>query len=142
MTGILDERQGQLQALVVELRSTLEAGGRRPTRSARPSRPWTRCWPDSTAPHPPLPGCFPTHGRDGVHGDVARTGQTAQQLQVLLDQADTKMPALNQASELATGQIASLVDHLYWRLVHLVLVLRRGRLVGALAYRAIMRRST
>ena len=27
LTGILDERQGQLQALVVELRSTLEAGG-------------------------------------------------------------------------------------------------------------------
>ncbi len=27
LTGILDERQGELQALVVELRSTLEAGG-------------------------------------------------------------------------------------------------------------------
>ena len=60
--------------------------------------------------------------------------------EVLLGQADGKMPALDQASERVTGQLVSLVDHVYWRLVQLVLVLVTAGVVGALGYRAIVRR--
>ena len=67
-------------------------------------------------------------------------GETAQQLQILLGQADGKMPALNQASERATGQLVSLVDHVYWRLVQLILVLVAAGVVGALGYRAVVHR--
>jgi hypothetical protein len=67
-------------------------------------------------------------------------GETAQQLQVLLGQADGKMPALDQVSERATGQLVSLVDHVYWRLVQLILLLVAAGVVGALGYRAIARR--
>jgi hypothetical protein len=68
-------------------------------------------------------------------------GETAQQLQILLAQADGKMPALNQASTHATVQLASLVDHVYWRLVQLILVLVVAIVLGALGYRAIVHRS-
>jgi hypothetical protein len=47
---------------------------------------------------------------------------------------------LNQASEHATGQLVSLVDHVYWRLVQLILVLVAAGVVGALGYRAVVRR--
>ena len=67
-------------------------------------------------------------------------GETAQHLQVLLAQADGKVPALTQASEHATGQLASLVDHVYWRLVQLILLLVAAAVAGALGYRAIARR--
>ena len=68
-------------------------------------------------------------------------GETAQHLQVLLAQADGKVPALTQASERATGQLASLVDHVYWRLVQLILLLVAAAVAGALGYRAIARRT-
>ena len=141
LTGILDERQGQLQALVVELRSTLEAGGTtsdsvRETVAAldvllaRFDRPASATARSESRPFDVT-----------EYTEALRVmGETAQQLQVLLGQADGKMPALNQASERATGQLVSLVDHVYWRLVQLILVLVAAGVVGALGYRAIVRR--
>lgn len=142
LTGILDEREGQLQALVVELRSTLEAGGTtsdsvRETIAAldvllaRFDRPASATARSESRPFDVT-----------EYTEALRVmGETAQQLQVLLGQADGKMPALNQASEHATGQLVSLVDHVYWRLVQLILVLVAAAVVGALGYRAIVRRS-
>ena len=141
LTGILDERQGQLQALVVELRSTLEAGGTtsdsvRETIAAldvllaRFDRPASATARSESRPFDVT-----------EYTEALRVmGETAQQLQVLLGQADGKMPALNQASERATGQLVSLVDHVYWRLVQLILVLVAAGVVGALGYRAVVRR--
>ncbi len=141
LTGILDERQGQLQALVVELRSTLEAGGTtsdsvRETVAAldvllaRFDRPASATARSESRPFDVT-----------EYTEALRVmGETAQQLQVLLGQADGKMPALNQASERATGQLVSLVDHVYWRLVQLILVLVAAGVVGALGYRAVVRR--
>lgn len=142
LTGILDERQGQLQALVVELRSTLEAGGTtsdsvRETIAAldvllaRFDRPASATAGSQSRPFDV------TEYTEGLRV----MGETAQQLQVLLGQADGKMPALNQASERATGQLRSLVDHVYWRLVQLILILVAAVTVGALGYRAVARRS-
>ncbi len=142
LTGILDERQGQLQALVIELRSTLEAGGTtsdsvRETVAAldvllaRFDRPASAAAQSESRP-------FDVR----EYTEALRVmGDTAQQLQVLLGQADGKMPALNRASERATGQLVSLVDHVYWRLVQLIMVLVAASVVGALGYRAMMRRS-
>ena len=142
LTGILDERQGQLQALVVELRSTLEAGGTtsdsvRETVAAldvllaRFDRPASATARSESRPFDVT-----------EYTEALRVmGETAQQLQVLLGQADGKLPALNQASEHATGHLVSLVDHVYWRLVQLILVLVAAGVVGALGYRAVVRRS-
>jgi hypothetical protein len=141
LTGILDERQGELQALVVELRSTLEAGGTtsdsvRETIAAldvlmaRFDRPASATARNESRPFDVT-----------EYTEALRVmGETAQQLQVLLGQADGKMPALDQFSERATGQLVSLVDHVYWRLVQLILLLVAAGVVGALGYRAIARR--
>jgi len=142
LTGILDERQGQLQALVVELRSTLEAGGTtsdsvRETIAAldvllaRFDRPASATAPTGSRPFDVT-----------EYTEALRVmGETAQHLQVLLVEADGKVPALNQATERVTGQLVSLVDHVYWRLVQLILVLVAAAFVGALGYRAIARRT-
>ena len=141
LTGIMDERQGQLQALVVELRSTLEAGGTtsdsvRETIAAldvllaRFDRPASATARSESRPFDVT-----------EYTEALRVmGGTAQQLQVLLGQADGKVPALNLASERVTGQLVSLVDHVYWRLVQLILMLVAAGVVGALGYRAIVRR--
>ena len=142
LTGILDQRQGELQALVVELRSALEAGGSTSDSVretivtldallARFDRPASANARTDTRPFDV------TEYTEGLRV----LGETAQQLQVLLAQTDGKMPALNQASAQATGHLASLVDHVYWRLVQLILVLVAAVVLGALGYRAIVRRS-
>jgi hypothetical protein len=71
---------------------------------------------------------------------LRQLGETAQQLQVLLNQVDTKVPALTQLSGQATAQVESLVDHVFWRLVQLGLGLIGMGLIGALAYRFIVHR--
>jgi hypothetical protein len=141
LTGIMDERQGQLQALIVELRSTLEAGGTtsdsvRETIAAldvllarfdRPASAYART--DSR----PFDVTEYTEA-------LRAMGETAQHLQVLLSQADGKVPVLTEASDHASAQLTALVDHVYWRLVQLVLVLVVAAVAGALGYRVITRR--
>jgi len=72
---------------------------------------------------------------------LRQLGTTATQLQVLLAQADSKAPAITQLSDRAADRMATVVDRVYWRLVQLVLVLVAAVVIGALAYRAIARRS-
>jgi hypothetical protein len=141
LTGVLDERQGELQALAVELRSTLEAGGTtsdsvRETIAALDALLARFDRPASSAGRPPARPFDVTEYTEALR----QLGDTAQQLQVLLAQADGKAPALTQLSDGATERLASLVDHMYWRLVQLVLVLVGAAVLGALGYRAIARR--
>jgi len=142
LTGVFDERQGQLQALVVELRTTLEAGGAtsdsvRETVAAldalmaRFDRGGS---PAAATPSRPFDVTEYTEA-------LRQMGDTAQLLQALLAQADSKAPALTQVSDRAADRVASLVDHVYWRLVQLVLLLVAASVLGALAYRAIARRA-
>jgi len=141
LTGILDERQGELQALVVELRSTLEAGGAT-SDSVR----------ETVAALDALMAGFERRASRAT-GTASRPfdvteytealrqlGDTAQQLQALLGQADSKSPALTRLSDSAAGRLTSLVDHVYRRLVQLALLLVAASVLGALAYRAIVRR--
>jgi hypothetical protein len=142
LTGILEERQGELQALAAELRATLEAGG-----TTSDSVRETIAALDVLLARFDRPASA-TARADSRPFDVTEytealraMGETAQHLQVLLAQADGKVPALTQASEHATGQLASLVDHVYWRLVQLILLLVAAVVLGAIGYRAIARRT-
>jgi hypothetical protein len=142
LTGILDARQGQLQALIVELRSTLEAGT-----ATSDSVQGTITSLDALLARfdPPASSAGTPSNRQpfdiGKYTETLRQlGETAQQLQVLFNQVDTKVPALTQLSGQATNRVESLVDHVFWRLVQLGLVLIGTGLIGALGYRVILRR--
>jgi hypothetical protein len=140
LASVLDARQDELRALVVELRSTLEAGGNtsdsvRQTivaldalvaRFDRPAKAGTNSRPFDVVEY--------TEG-------LRVLGEAAQHLQVLLAQADSNVPALDQASARAVEHVSSLVDHVYWRIVQLILVLVASCVAGALGYRALVRRS-
>jgi hypothetical protein len=144
VTGVLDARQGQLQALVVELRSTLEAGtttsdsvkatiASLDALMARFDRPESAA--GTPASRQPLDIAQFTE-------TLRQLGETAQQLEVLISQVDSKVPALAQLSDHASDRMASLVDQVFWRLVQLVLVLVGASLLAALAYRVIVRRGS
>jgi len=142
LTGILDARQGQLQALIVELRSTLEAGtatsdsvqGTITSLDALMAR-FEPAASSATTPSNRQPFDITQYTET-----LRQLGETAQQLQVLISQVDTKAPALTQLSGRATDRVESLVDHVFWRLVQLGLVLIGMGLIGALGYRVIVRR--
>jgi methyl-accepting chemotaxis protein len=142
LTGILDARQGQLQALIVELRSTLEAGtatsdsvqGTITSLDALMAR-FEPAASSATTPSNRQPFDITKYTET-----LRQLGETAQQLQVLISQVDTKAPALTQLSGRATERVESLVDHVFWRLVQLGLVLIGTGLIGALGYRVILRR--
>jgi hypothetical protein len=146
LTGILDSREGQLQALIVELRSTLEAGtatsdsvqgtiASLDTLMARFEPTATSAAMSATTPSTRQPFDITQYTET-----LRQLGETAQDLQVLLNQVDTKVPALTQLSGQATAQMELLVDHVFWRLVQLGLGLIGMSLIGALAYRFIVRR--
>ena len=142
LTGVLDERQGELQALAAELRATLEAGG-----TTSDSVRETIATLDTLLARFDRPASA-TARTDSRPFDVTEytealrmLGETAQHLQVLLAQADGKAPALDQASARAVEHVSSLVDHVYWRIVQLILILVAACVLGALGYRAIARRA-
>jgi len=140
LTGLLDSRQTQLQRLIVELRSTLEAGT-----ATSDSLKGTIASLDVLMARFQRPDSSAASARQPFditqYTETARQlGATAQQLQELLNQVDTNVPALTQLSDRASDRVESLVDHTFWRLVQLVLVLIVASLLGALGYRAIVRR--
>ena len=142
LTGILDERQGQLKALVAELRTALEAGGVT-SDSVRETIVALDALMARFERPAPREGAPPSRPFDVTEYTEAlrQLGATATQLQVLLAQADSKAPAITQLSDRAADRMATVVDQVYWRLVQLVLVLVAAVVIGALAYRAIARRS-
>ena len=140
LTGILDSRQGQLQALIVELRSTLEAGT-----ATSDSVKGTIASLDVLLARFDSPPTTPGEPRQPF--DITQytetfrqLSETAQQLQVLISQVDGKAPGLTQLLDRAAGRVQSLVDHVFWRLVQLGLVLIGTGLAGALGYRLIVGR--
>jgi len=141
LAAVLDQRQDEWQSLAVELRSALEAGGTtsdsvRETIAALDvlmARFDRRAAPPAGTPARPFDVTEYTEA-------LRQLSDTAQQLKALLHQADSQAPALTQLSDRAGDRLASLVDHVYWRLVQLILVLVAASVLGALAYRAIARR--
>jgi ABC-type transporter Mla subunit MlaD len=144
LAGVLESRQAQLQGLIVELRSTLEAGtatsdslkgtiASLDTLMARFERPESSA--GAASPRQPFDITQYTE-------TARQLGDTARQLQELLNQVDSNVPALTKLSDRASDRVESLVDHMFWRLVQLVLVLVAASLLSALGYRAIVRRLT
>jgi len=142
LTGILDAREGQLQTLIVELRSTLEAGTATSdsVQGTIASLDTLMARFEPTATSASTPSTRQPFDITQYTQTLRQLGETAQQLQVLLNQVDTKVPALSHLSGQATAQVQSLVDHVFWRLVQLGLGLMGMVLSGALAYRFIVRR--
>jgi len=142
LTGVLDARQSQLQALIIELRSTLEAG----TATSDSVQGTIASLDTLMARFEPAESSATTPSNRQPfditqYSEMLRQlGETAQQLQVLLNQVDTKVPALSQLSGQATEKMELLVDHVFWRLVQLGAGLIGMALLGALAYRLIVRR--
>jgi Tfp pilus assembly protein PilE len=139
VVGLMDEREGRLRDLTVELQSALETGGNtsdsvRETILALQTlmtRFERRDAPPGTAARP----FDVTEYTEALR----QMSATAQQLQVLLRQADDKAPALGQLSDRATQHATSLVDHLFWRLVQLIVVLVGAVVLGSIAYRRFTR---
>jgi hypothetical protein len=137
---LLDVRQGEFRALATELRAALEAGGTtsdsvRDTIGAldafvaRFDRGGAS--PDGTAARP-----FDVTEYTEAMREL---GVAAQQLKALLDQADGKATDLARLSDSAGDRVEALVDHVFWRLVQLVLVIVAAS--GALGWRAVRGRS-
>jgi hypothetical protein len=138
----VDQRQDELRGLVVELRAALEAGG-----TTSGSVRETIAALDSFVarfdrPEPRPPGAAPRPFDITEYTEALRQlSDTAQQLQVLIGAADGKVPALTQLSDRAAERMTAVVDHLYWRLVQLVMVIAAAVVGSALLYRAVARRS-
>lgn len=141
LAGVLQQSQGELQALSIELRSTLEAGGTtsdsvRETLAAldklmaRFDRPASSTGRTNARPFDVV---------EYTEG-LRVLGETAVQLQSLIALADKNAPAVDRVSARAVSQLTSVVDHVYWRLVQLVLVLVAAVVAGAVLYRVIVRR--
>lgn len=142
LTGVFDERQGRLQALAVELRSALEAGGTTSDSVRETVAALDALMARFDRRAAPAGGAAPRPFDVTEYTEALRQmSDTAQQLQALLVQADSHAPALTAVSDRATERLALLVDHVYWRLVQLALLLVAASVLGALAYRAIVRRA-
>jgi hypothetical protein len=141
LTQVYDDREHQLHALAVELRAALEAGGST-SDSVR----------DTIAALDSLLARFDRPAGDGrrpearpfditEYTEAMRVlGDSARQLQLLLAQTEGQLPAVDAATAQATTHLTSLVDHVYWRLVQLILILVVASVAGALGYRALARR--
>ncbi len=149
LAELLDARQGELQALATdlqglatELRTALEAGGTT-SDSIRETIAALDALMIRFEPRPPRPDGTRARPFDVTEYTEAlrQASDTAQQLKTLIGLADSQAPALTQLSDRAADQLSSVVDHIFWRLVQLALVLVGASLLGALAYRAIARRS-
>jgi hypothetical protein len=149
LAGLLDARQGELQALAgelqtvaVELRSALEAGGAT-SDSVRQTIAALDGLMARFEPREPRTDRAPARPFDVTEYTEAlrQASDTAQQLKTLIGLADSQAPALARLSDSAAGRMNSVVDHVFWRLVQLALVLAGVSVLAALAYRAAVRRS-
>ena len=71
---------------------------------------------------------------------AAEITRAANELQQLIAGLGKDSPALVQAADRATSRLQDVVDHAYWRMAQLIVLLLLGGLGAALTYRAIARR--
>jgi hypothetical protein len=142
LTGVFDEKQGQLLTLAIELRSALEAGGTTSDSVRETAAALDALMARFDRRAGPATGTVPRPFDITEYTEALRQmSDTAQQLRALIGQIDSNAPALTAVSGQATDRLQRLVDHVYWRLVQLALLLVVACVLGALTYRAIVRRS-
>jgi uncharacterized protein YukE len=138
---IVDAREGQLRSLLAEMRSTLEAGAV----TADALKAAVASFDQMMTRFDTPPGGAPSNSRPfnitEYTASARAFGETAQQLEALLNQIDANSPRLASVSDEASHRAEVLVDHLFWRLVQLVLIIVASALAGALICRWIIRRT-
>jgi hypothetical protein len=141
LSGVLDSREGELKALLGELRTTLAAGT-----VTSDSLKGTITSFDQMMARFDKPASAQTAGA-GRPFDITEYTETARelaaaarQLDVLITQVDNNAGALSTASEHASQRVQSLVDYTFWRLVQLGLVLVVAITFCMIGYRAVVRR--
>jgi hypothetical protein len=139
LMGELDSRKAELQSLIVELRSTLDAG----TVTSDSLKETIRSFDALMARFDKGDATATSSGRPfdvTEYADTARQlGESARQLEALFVQIDGNVPALTQLSERTADRVQALLDHAFWRLVQLALAVVAAIVIGALAYRFFVR---
>ena len=87
----------------------------------------------SASPQPPGPPFDIRHYTEMLQ----QAAVTARELETLAQRSDVLVPALRSATQEASLQVRSILNHLFMLLVLLVLVIAAAALLAALAYRRI-----
>lgn len=143
-TQALYAQESQLRELAVELKGTLEAGTATSNsldttiRSldslmARFDKPSANPAPEPAVPAKPFD--------IADYAAAAREfSVTARELQALVQSIDAGTPGLESLTTRATVELNTVIDHLFWRLALLGVLLVLACVAGAVAYRLIARR--
>jgi hypothetical protein len=140
LTDLLYGQQEQVLALTLELRAALEAGGTTSDSVRETIAALDALLARFDRPEGRRPDSRPFDVTEYTEA-LRVLGESAQRLQVLFAETEGRLPAVDRASERAATHLAALVDHVFWRLVQLLLVLVAAVVAGALCYRAIARRT-
>jgi hypothetical protein len=140
----LYSQESEMRALAVELRGTLEAGTATSNSLESTIRSLDSLMarfdkPDANpAPEPAVPA-KPFDIAD--YAAAAREfSATARELQALVQSIDAGTPGLERLTASTTAELNTVIDHLFWRLVLLGVILVLACVAGAVAYRLIARR--
>jgi hypothetical protein len=139
----LNAQESQLRALTVELRDALEAG----TATSDSLNTTIRSF-DSLMARFDKPKAAPANpGAPGRPFDITEYSTamrelavTARELEALLRSIDAGTPGFATLTERATEDVNRVIDHLFWRLVILGIILIVGAFGAAFAYRMLARR--
>lgn len=142
-TQALYDQESQLRALAIELKGTLEAGTATSNSLEATIRSLDSLMarfdkPSNAAPDPAVPA-KPFDIAD--YAAAAREfSATARELQALVESIDAGTPGIAGLAERTTAELNGVIDHLFWRLVLLGVILVLACVAGAVAYRLIARR--
>lgn len=132
-----------LRQLTMDIRAALEAG----TTTSNSLNATIRSFDQLVAGFEKPPSAGQSAQSPGRPFDItdytaaaAEITRAATQLQQLMAGIDQDSPALMQAAGQATLKLQEVVDHAYWRIVELIILLLLGTLGAALTYRGVVRR--
>ncbi len=134
---------GRTRQLISELRGTLQAGTATSNSLTTTIRAFDQLVAQFQKPAPAGgPAAAPGRPFDITEytAAAAQIARASDQLQHLIAGIEHGTPALAQSADRAAATLQGVIDHAYWRIVELIVLLLAGGLVAALAYRGIARR--
>jgi hypothetical protein len=144
-TDALYAQEAQMRDLAVALRGTLEAGTATSDSLNATIRSLDALMKRFEKPEGAPPEVEPAVPKKPFDiADYAQAARefsaTARELQVLVASIDAGTPGLANLAQRATGDIKGVIDHLFWRLVLLVVVVIVLTVLAILVYKLIARR--
>jgi hypothetical protein len=143
LVGVLNEESATVGKMAGELRETLQAG----TETSNSIHAALETVERITGQFAPKPGSEDS-GEKKPPFDIRQYTEmlkqataATQELQALAGRADSILPALRSATEEAAGRGTQLLNHLFLLLALLILIAVTTTVLGALAYRRIVRSS-